>query len=160
MSQKQIEAGKWLVAYIKNKYNISKVQRHKDVGRTSCPGKNFPFDEIVNGKVEEAKQEYNHTIFVRELQSVIGARVDGIAGTETLSKTPTLSKNKNRTHKAVKVVQKYLYFLGYTEVGSADGIAGVKFDSAVKRFQRNNGCYVDGEITAKNKTWKKLLKLA
>ena len=160
MDQKQIEAGKEIVAYIKSKYNISKIQRHKDVGNTSCPGRNFPFDEIVNGKVEEVKQEYNHTTFVRELQSAIGAKVDGIAGPETLSKTPTLSKTKNRTHKAVKVVQKYLYYLGYTEVGKADGIAGIKFDTAVKHFQTDNGCVVDGELTAKNKTWKKLLKLA
>jgi peptidoglycan hydrolase-like protein with peptidoglycan-binding domain len=47
--------------------------------------------------------------------------------------------------------------LGYTEVGEADGIAGAKFTSAVAHFQQDNGCYVDGEITAKNKTWKKLL---
>ena len=47
--------------------------------------------------------------------------------------------------------------LGYTEVGAADGIAGAKFTSAVAHFQQDNGCYVDGEITARNKTWRKLL---
>jgi peptidoglycan hydrolase-like protein with peptidoglycan-binding domain len=83
--------------------------------------------------------------------------VDGVAGPETLSKTVTLSARKNRTHAAVKCVQKYLYALGYTEVGNADGIAGAKFTSAVKRFQKNNGCWVDGVITAKNMTWRKLL---
>ncbi|MCI9000947.1 MAG: hypothetical protein HFJ26_08760 [Clostridia bacterium] len=36
------------MAYLKSKYGISKVQRHSDVGKTSCPGTNFPFDEIVN----------------------------------------------------------------------------------------------------------------
>lgn len=117
------------------------------------------YTNTAASKPSQNTTTYNHTTFVRELQAVIGARVDGIAGTETLSKTPTLSKSKNRTHKAVKVVQKYLYYLGYTEVGIADGIAGAKFDSAVKRFQRNNACYADGEITARNMTWKKLLKL-
>ena len=29
-----------------------------------------------------------------------------------------------------------------------------------KAFQKANGCVVDGEITAKATTWKKLLKLA
>ena len=63
----------------------------------------------------------------------------------------------NRTHKAVKAVQKRLFALGYTEVGEADGIAGAKFTAAVKHFQKDKGCWVDGVITAKNKTWKKLL---
>jgi peptidoglycan hydrolase-like protein with peptidoglycan-binding domain len=60
----------------------------------------------------------------------------------------------------VKFVQKRLYELGYTEVGAADGVAGPKFTSAVAHFQQDNGCVTDGEITARNKTWKKLLGLA
>lgn len=108
----------------------------------------------------EPQEGYTFRKFVAELQSTIGAKVDGIPGRETLSKTPTLSKTKNRKHGAVKPVQKYLYSIGYTEVGNADGIAGNMFDLAVKHFQRDNGCVVDGEITAHNKTWKKLLKLS
>lgn len=50
MGQTQIKAGQELVAYLKNKYGISKVQPHKEVTPTDCPGKNFPFNEIVNGK--------------------------------------------------------------------------------------------------------------
>lgn len=56
MSEAQKQAGKELVSYLKNKYGISTVQRHKDVCKTSCPGKNFPFDEIASStetKVEE-----------------------------------------------------------------------------------------------------------
>lgn len=48
MGQTQINAGKELVAHLKNKYNISKVQKHKDVGSTACPGANFPFVEITS----------------------------------------------------------------------------------------------------------------
>ena len=51
MSQAQINAGRELVTYLKNKYGISKVQKHKDVCSTNCPGSNFPFDQIVNGTV-------------------------------------------------------------------------------------------------------------
>ena len=43
---------------------------------------------------------------------------------------------------------------------TVDGIAGVKFTQAVKEFQKKNGCIIDGEITARGKTWKKLLGLA
>lgn len=171
MSDAQIKAGQELIAYLKSKYNITKVQKHSDVCNTSCPGKNFPFNEIANGRLSSnvTKREEIHTIvdstyshrdFIGDVQKACGAKVDFIAGKETLSKTVTVSKTKNRKHAVVKPVQKYLYSIGYTEVGDADGIAGVKFDGAVKSFQKANGCVVDGEITARNKTWKKLLKLA
>ena len=102
---------------------------------------------------------YTHKDFVKEVQAAIGAKVDGIAGNETLSKTITVSKTKNRKHAVVKPIQKYLNSLGY-DCGTADGIAGAKFDTAVKAYQKANGCVSDGEITAKAGTWKKLLKLA
>ena len=105
------------------------------------------------------KQEEGYTLeqFVKDVQKACGASVDGIAGPETISKTVTLSMAKNRTHAAVKPVQKRLIALGYAQVGEVDGIAGAKFDLAVKAFQKDNGCWVDGVITAKNNTWKKLL---
>lgn len=52
MPEEQKRAGKELVAWVKGKYGFTKVQAHRDVQSTSCPGKNFPFDEIVNGSVE------------------------------------------------------------------------------------------------------------
>ena len=110
--------------------------------------------------LEKKAEGYSHEQFVRDVQEACGASVDGIAGPETLSKTVTLSRWWNRKHKAVKAVQKYLYFLGYTEVGEADGQAGPKFAAAVKAFQEDNDCTADGVITARNKTWKKLLRLA
>lgn len=103
------------------------------------------------------KETYSLEQFVEDVQKACGASVDGIAGPKTLSKTVTLSRWKNRRHGAVLAVQKRLLALGYDEVGEADGVAGAKFDSAVKHFQKDNGCTPDGEITAGNKTWKKLL---
>lgn len=95
--------------------------------------------------------------FITDVQTAIGAKVDGIAGQETLSKTPTVSRWKNPKHPVVKAVQKRLAALGYAEVGEADGIAGRKFDAALKKFQKEHGCVVDGEITAGQKTWRSLL---
>jgi peptidoglycan hydrolase-like protein with peptidoglycan-binding domain len=106
------------------------------------------------------KDAYTLYAFIWNVQNAVGAMVDGIAGPETLSKTVTLSERKNRTHKAVLAVQKRLLALGYAEVGEADGIAGTKFTAAVTHFQKDNGCWTDGEITAKNQTWKKLLGMA
>lgn len=110
------------------------------------------------------EKDFSHNLnpyreFVIGVQSSLGAKVDGIAGPETLSKTITVSKSVNRTHPVVKHIQTFLYALGYTEIGAADGIAGPKFTAAVKHYQRDNKCVVDGIITKRNKTWKKLLKL-
>lgn len=100
---------------------------------------------------------YTLSQFVGEVQIACGAAVDGIAGPETLSKTVTLSAWKNPTHPAVSAVQVRLNALGYIQVGTVDGKAGPKFTAAVKAFQQDNGCIADGEITARNKTWRKLL---
>lgn len=100
---------------------------------------------------------YSREQFVKDVQKAIGAAVDGIPGPETISKTPTLSAEKNDTHPAVAPVQRHLAALGYTQVGQPDGIAGPMFTGAVLAFQRANGCVADGEITARNKTWRKLL---
>lgn len=151
---------------------------HKWFANTLCPGpyleSKFPYiaDEVnkrlgvtVESNKDETKVEtttpsvsgYSKKEFIKDIQRVTGASVDGIAGPETLSKTVTLSAKKNRTHAAVNFVQKRLFELGYSEVGEADGIAGPKFTSAVAHFQQDNGCVTDGEITARCKTWTKLL---
>ena len=116
-------------------------------------------EEVVNKPVSEGTN-YTLTVFIKDVQKATGSAVDGIAGPETISNTVTVSARKNSTHAVVRAVQKRLLVLGYTEVGATDGIAGPKFTAAVKHFQKDNGCVVDGEITARNKTWKKLLGMA
>ena len=103
---------------------------------------------------------YSLEQFVRDVQKCIGAKVDGIAGSETLSKTVTLSRKINSRHALVKYVQKRLYALGYTEVGEADGKFGPATEKAVKRFQKDGGGAQDGEITKKQLSWKRLLDMA
>lgn len=106
------------------------------------------------------KVEYELEEFVKDVQKACGAKVDGIAGPETLSKTVTVSAKYNRKHAVVEAIQKRLAALGYTEIGDPDGIAGPMFTSAVAHFQQDNGCVTDGVITKKAKTWQKLLGLA
>lgn len=113
-------------------------------------------------QLEEAEQEapverYTLEQFIREVQAATGSAVDGIAGSETIGNTPTVSAQVNRKHPVVVAIQKRLAALGYDVVGEPDGIAGPKFEAAVTAFQEDNGCWVDGELTARNKTWKKLL---
>lgn len=103
---------------------------------------------------------YEQKDFVREVQMCIGAGMDGIAGTQTLSKTVTVSATKNRKHAVVLPLQKTLKKKGmYT--GTLDCVAGKLFDSAVRNYQSHVLGYKnpDGEVTAKGKTWKSLLGL-
>lgn len=101
---------------------------------------------------------YSRAQFIKDVQVSIGAKADGIAGPETLSKTVTVSRSKNNRHAVVKPLQRYLSAQGYP-AGTADGIAGAKFDAAVKAYQKAHGCIADGEVTAKKNTWKSLLGL-
>jgi peptidoglycan hydrolase-like protein with peptidoglycan-binding domain len=168
-------------------YNIpaSNVIRHFDVTGKACPAywcgnaakdakwKSELWNKLASTSAETAPEptntsqtvkdttsnSYNLTAFVKDVQRATGATVDGIAGKETLSKTVTVSSKINRRHAVVVAVQKRLNALGF-DCGKVDGIAGSKFTSAVKKYQGANGCVVDGEITARASTWKKLLQLA
>jgi peptidoglycan hydrolase-like protein with peptidoglycan-binding domain len=107
----------------------------------------------------ETKHEdsvYGLDDFLQEVQSILSVKL-GSTATATLAKTITISAKINRAHALVKPIQKRLYAMGYTEVGDADGIAGSMFTKAVKRLQKEKGKVQDGEITAKNTTWKLLL---
>lgn len=64
MPEVQKEALKELVAYIKDKYGINKVQRHKDVNLTACPGKNYPFEEIANATIKEENENVLYKVQV------------------------------------------------------------------------------------------------
>lgn len=118
--------------------------------------------DIIRIPVSKSNEKvaYGLKDFIMDVQRATGAKVDGIAGPETIGKTITVSSRKNKKHAVVKAIQKRLYSLGYTEVGDADGVAGPKFTKAVKNFQKANGCISDGEVTAKNLTWRKLLAMA
>lgn len=117
---------------------------------------------LINGKYIRGYgvpkyDDYALTDFIKDLQAAFGAKVDGIAGPETLSKTVTLSTKLNNKHPSVYYVQRRLKELGYTEVGPIDGSFGPKTKSAVMHFQKDHGRIVDGEITARQITWQKLL---
>lgn len=132
-----------------------------DYAKAACPNGYTVFDGSGNVVYSRSEETGAYTLeqFIRDVQAACGATVDGIAGPETLSKTVTISATKNSRHPVVRPVQRRLTSLGYTQVGTADGIAGAKFTAGLKAFQGNNDCVVDGEATAQKKTWKKLLGL-
>lgn len=48
MPDAQLSAGRELIEYLKPRYPDAKVVRHRDLNATACPGKNFPFEAMIN----------------------------------------------------------------------------------------------------------------
>lgn len=144
-----------------NMVNELKKTKYYNYSYTNVNGNHPNMGNVVHldTKLEDTDDAYK--TFVRNLQSAIGANVDGIAGSETLSKTPTLSTSTGWNHKAVKPLQVYLKSLGY-DLGKCgvDGKFGKDMKACIKKYQKDQGLsIVDGVVTAKMYTWKKLLKL-
>lgn len=108
-------------------------------------------------KEQKPKEPYTQEQFIKDVQKILNKPQTGVADEALLNATVTLSENINSNHALVVPVQKWLFALGYTVVGEADGDAGPKFTEAVKAYQKTSNGSVDGEITAKEKTWKRLL---
>ncbi len=75
-----------LVNYLKEKYGIKIVQAHRQVCATSCPGVNYPFDEIVNTTNEVVKEVKGKVADIQTyLNEKYGAKlvVDNIYGNKT-----------------------------------------------------------------------------
>ena len=154
MPQAQLEAGKELVAYLKDKYGINKVKRHSDLMATSCPGKNFPFDEIVKAKQNTSKE--NLILAFQKAAIADGHKLpkygaDGYYGLETknamkkcIVKKRLIYKYKNCT----KLVQR---LLGLKQ----DGLCGKNTEQAITNFQKQNNLVADG--CCGEQTWKALL---
>ena len=49
------KAGKELVEHLKNTYKSSVVLQHKELNSTACPGKFFPFYDIIGDKTPPKK---------------------------------------------------------------------------------------------------------
>lgn len=160
---------------VKKGDNVSKGQVIASMGATgNATGNNLHFAVYKNGYVDplpylvnenpfKTENLDNYTTFIRDLQKAIGANVDGIAGPETLSKTPTISTSTGWNHAAVRPLQVYLQTLGY-DLGKygVDGKFGRDMRSCIKKYQRDIGLatkYQDGIVTAKMYTWQYLLKL-
>lgn len=151
MTKTQLEAGKELVAYLKDKYKITKVKGHKDLMATSCPGKNFPFDEIAN-----TKQKENLVLSFQKAAQADGYKFsqygcDGIYGNETAQAMQKCIVKKRTTYQyknCTKLVQRLLGV-------KVDGLCGPQTSDAIREFQKKNNLVTDS--CCGPKTWQKLL---
>jgi hypothetical protein len=148
--QAQLQAGKELVEYLKKKYNITKVKKHKDLMATDCPGNLFPFEEIVGQEKENLILSFQRAA-VADGFKFPQYGCDGKYGSETKSvmkkcvvKKRLFYKYKNST----KLVQR---LLGIQQ----DGLCGKNTENAIKNFQSENNLTADGCCGVN--TWKALL---
>lgn len=166
MPEAQKKALKELVAYLKNKYGISKVSKHKDYNNTDCPGKYYPFGEIANSNTSVLKPSVssnkNTDNWVKRLQEECNRQgfshqtVDSIPGQNTLAGCPLIRYGASGN--ITKLLQEKLISLGYScGPCSADGEFGNGTRTAVMKFQKDKELEVDG-VVGKN-TWRKLLEL-
>lgn len=159
MSDAQKQAGKELVAYLKNKYKIDKVLGHRDVCATSCPGNNFPFAEIAGVPTSSVTVNESAVTVAKSgqlkvdgwwgpktttrLQKIFGTTVDGIVSNQFTcykDKNPGLDggwewKDKPSGYSPlIKAIQKWC---GATE----DGHIG---PNTITAIQKKLGCGQDG----------------
>ncbi len=144
-----------------NMVNELKKTKYYNYSYTNVNGNHPNMGNVVHldTKLEDTDDAYK--TFVRNLQEAIGANVDGIAGSETVSRAPTRSTSTGWNHKAVRPLQVYLKSLGY-DLGKCgvDGKFGKDMKACIKKYQKDQGLsIVDGVVTAKMYTCKKLLKL-
>lgn len=150
MPQAQLEAGKELIAYLKKKYNITTVKRHKDLMATDCPGALFPFEEVVNQAKENLVLSFQRAATADKFKfPKYGC--DGHYGDETKAVMQKCVIKKRLLYKyanATKLVQR---LLGVKQ----DGICGKDTETAIKNFQHKNNLQVDGCVGLN--TWRALL---
>lgn len=129
-------------------HNIGKKDGYN--GRTWTKHGKMPYITYV-------EEKYTQEQFIKDVQKILGKSQTGKADEALVNATITLSTETNRKHALVKPVQKWLYAMGHTQVGEADGSFGPATKGAVIAFQEKGSGTADGEITAKQLTWKRLL---
>lgn len=153
MGETQRKAGAELVSYLKSKYGISKVQKHKDVCATDCPGVNFPFDSIANGgsstsattSGDSADLAVDGWIGVntnKKAQRYFGTPVDGVMSNQD-------SKQKRYFPRIDSRAINYNGGNGSNLVGAMQRLFGVKDDGfmgpiTIKAMQKFLGVPQDG----------------
>ncbi len=146
----QVKAGQELVAYLKQKYNISEVKRHCELNNTSCPGRLFSFDTIVNSGIEE-----NLVLSFQKAATADKVKLvcDGIYGPKTQAAMQKCIVKKRLIYQYKNCTKLAQRLLGIEQ----DGLCGKNTQLAIEEFQRKNNLLVDG--CCGEKTWRKLLNI-
>ena len=167
-----------LIAYLWDKYGNVKVYGHRDLDATACPGKNYPFDSIVNGAKGDVKTGATETptasnalavdgkwgkATTKRLQQIFGTTVDGVVSNQHAcykANNPGLvagwdweDKPNGKGSQLIKAMQKWAGMPAKEQ----DGEIGAK---TIKAFQKKLGTVVDGKVSKPSAMVKALQKWA
>lgn len=137
---------------------VNALSRQKWLKHGKLPWIEYPVSSVSSASVNTNKTTFDQKAWIKLVQTELGVIVDGIVGAKTLAATPTLKRGMKC--EMVKLIQNKLLANGYA-LGSygIDGDFGSATENAVKSYQKTNGCVTDGVISAKGKTWYKLLEI-
>lgn len=166
-----------LLWYLLDKYGNLTIGKHKDYAATACPGRYYPFDEIVKAAkadtpadtADPSAAETNTGALTvdgiwgqtttKRLQQIFGTTVDGQVSNQYAkykSKNPGLtsgwdwdSKPNGKGSQLIKVMQAWA---GMT-AADCDGQIGPK---TIKAFQKKLGTTQDGAVSKPSKMVKAL----
>ena len=131
MPTAQLNAIKWLIQYLDNKYGQLPIYGHREVGSSNCPGTNYPLAELKarKGIVETETKVENVVVATSPV-------------TETKS---NVEKAKEYVGDRCKELQEKLIKCGYNCGGyGADSKFGKGTYDSLIQFQKDNGLVVDG----------------
>ena len=131
MPTAQLNAIKWLIQYLDNKYGQLPIYGHREVGSSNCPGTNYPLAELKarKGIVQTETKVENVVVTTHPI-------------TETKS---NVQKAKEYVGSRCKELQEKLILLGYNCGGyGADSQFGQGTYNSLVKFQKDNGLDPDG----------------
>lgn len=131
MPTAQLNAIKWLIQYLDNKYGQLPIYGHREVGSSNCPGTNYPLAELKarKGVVQTETKVENVVVTTHSI-------------TETKS---NVQKAKEYVGSRCKELQEKLILLGYNCGGyGADSQFGQGTYNSLVQFQKDNGLDPDG----------------
>ncbi len=161
MKPAQKQAIAELVRALRRKYGALACHRHSEYGSTACPGRYFPFEEIVREGAGDGAAAKDANL-VKRFQSacladgiplpVYGA--DGVWERETEGAARHAVASGSRGER-VRLAQQVCMEAKIGLPCGADGIFGAHTAAAVREFQKQKGLVIDG--IAGIKTWKAML---
>lgn len=131
MPTAQLNAIKWLIQYLDNKYGQLPIYGHREVGSSNCPGTNYPLAELKarKGVVQTETKVENVVVTTHSI-------------TETKS---NVQKAKEYVGSRCKELQEKLILLGYNCGGyGADSQFGQGTYNSLVQFQKDNRLDPDG----------------
>ena len=152
----------------KKQYNISSYKGKTLFGRPKYDVKKNTTATVAKTTTTTTNTtttKYSQTQFIKDVCSILGVST----AKKAFDKTITISKGKNKNHKLVTPLERYMKALGYY-AGAIEADSkktpdfGGGMESAIKKYQEKvvkaEPKNQDGIITAKAATWKKLLGLS